>query len=84
MISDVLGSGPHQDPDMLEALLQLFWHDIERRVSVGRAPRYLDPRLERARRFIETHFNRPFNLAEAASQAHLSPSHFCSCFARQF
>ncbi|MGA9060046.1 MAG: AraC family transcriptional regulator [Terracidiphilus sp.] len=84
MISDELRSSPHQDPDMLEALLQLFWHDIERRVSMGRASRRLDPRLERARRFIETCFDQPFNLAEAADQAHLSPSHFCSCFARQF
>lgn len=84
MISDELRSSAHQDPDMLEALLQLFWHDIERRVSIGRIPRRLDPRLERARRFIEAHFDQPFSLAEAADQAHLSPSHFCSCFTRQF
>ena len=83
-MSDELRSSPRQDPDMLEALLQLFWHDIERRVSIGRAPRRLDPRLERARKFIEAQFDQPFNLAEAADQAHLSPSHFCSCFAQQF
>ena len=69
---------------MLEALLQLFWHDIERRVSMGYATRRLDPRLERARRFIETNFDQPFDLGEAAAQAYLSPSHFCSCFTRQF
>jgi len=84
MISDELRGSPRQDPDMLEALLQLFWHDILRRFIKDRAPRRLDPRLERARRHIEARFNQPFNLAEAASQAHLSPSHFCSCFARQF
>jgi AraC-like DNA-binding protein len=69
---------------MLEALLHLFWHDVERRVTMKGTSRRPDPRLERARRFIETNFDRPFNLAEAASQAHLSPSHLCSCFARQF
>jgi AraC family transcriptional regulator, arabinose operon regulatory protein len=83
MISDELRGSPNQDPDMLEALLHLFWHDLERRVRMRRIPR-LDPRLERARRFIESHFDRPFNLEDAANQAHLSPSHFCSRFARQF
>lgn len=84
LISDELRGSPRQDPKMLEALLQLFWHDTERRVIKGCAPHRLDPRLERARRYIEAHFDQPFNLAEAADQAHLSPSHFCSCFTRQF
>jgi len=84
MISDELRGSPRQDPDMLEALLQLFWHDILRRVIKDRAPHRLDPRLERARKYIEARFDQPFNLVEAANQAHLSPSHFCSCFAKQF
>jgi AraC-like DNA-binding protein len=69
---------------MLEGLLQVFWHDIERRVIKGRDMRRPSPRLERARRFIETSFDKPFKLAEAAEQAHLSPSHFCSSFSREF
>jgi AraC-like DNA-binding protein len=69
---------------MLEALLQLFWLDIERHVHAGPAARRNDPRLERARRFIELHFDKPFHLAEAARCAHFSPSHFCSQFSRQY
>ncbi len=83
MISDELRGSSWQDPDMLEGLLRVFWHDVERRVIKERVVRRADSRLERARRFIETNFDKPFKLAEAAEQAHLSPSHFCSSFSRQ-
>jgi AraC family transcriptional regulator of arabinose operon len=84
MISDELRGNVRQDPEMLEGFMQLFWHDMERHITTGPGTRSPDPRMERARRFIETHFAGPFNLAEVAGQAHLSPSHFCSLFSRQF
>jgi AraC-like DNA-binding protein len=84
MISDELRGNVRQDPDMLEGLLQVFWHDLERRAGAGPSPRRADSRLEQARRFIEARFDQPFSLAETAEQAHLSPSHFCSSFSRQF
>jgi AraC-like DNA-binding protein len=84
MISDELRSSARQDPDMLEGLLQIFWHDIERRITKGPTWHHPDSRLERARQYIETHFDQPFNLITTAEQAHLSPSHFCSSFSRQF
>jgi AraC-like DNA-binding protein len=84
MLHDELRGGVRQDPDMIEALLQLFWLDLERQFRTGPAGRRADPRLERARRFIELHFDRPFHLADAARQAHLAPSHFCSRFSRQY
>jgi len=84
MISDELRGSVRQDPDMLEGLLQIFWHDIARHVNAGPRTQRPDPRLEQARRFIESRFTEPFNLAETAAQAHLSPSYFCNSFARQF
>ncbi len=44
MVSEELRSSPMQDPEMLENLLQLFWHDIERHVIAGR----VSERLTRA------------------------------------
>jgi AraC-like DNA-binding protein len=84
LICDELRSNVRQDPDMLQGLLQVFWHDIERHFSADSAMRRPDSRLDHARKFIEGHFDRPFNLAETAKQAHLSPTHFCHRFARQF
>ena len=84
MISDELRSQVRQDPDMLEGLLQIFWREIERHVSAGPTARHSDVRLERARLFIEAHFDRHFHLSEAAALACLSPSYFCSAFSRQF
>ena len=84
MVNDELRGNVRQDPDMLEGLLQVFWHDLERHVNAGPTRRRIDPRLERARRFIEAHFDQPFNLGKTAAQAHLSSSHFCSSFSRQF
>ena len=83
IIGELRGS-VRQDPDMLEGMLQVFWHEVERHFQANAVPRRPDPRLERARRFIEASFDRPFRLAEAAQQAHLSPSHFCALFSRQF
>jgi AraC-like DNA-binding protein len=84
MVNDELRGNVRQDPDMLEGLLHVFWHDLERHVNAGPTRRQIDPRLERARRFIEAHFDQPFNLGKTAAQAHFSPSHFCSSFSRQF
>ncbi|MCE0483883.1 MAG: AraC family transcriptional regulator [Methylacidiphilales bacterium] len=84
LISEELRGNVQQDPEMLQGLLQVFWRAVERQVNAGPDGRRLDPRLEKARRFIETRFDRPFKLAEAAEQAHLSTSHFCSCFSSQF
>ena len=84
MISDELRGSVRQDPDMLEGLLQILCHDIARHVYAGPTARRSDPRLEQARRYIESRFTQPFNLAETATQAHLSPSYFCNFFARQF
>ena len=84
LICDELRGRVRQDPDMIEGLLQIFWHDVARHLSADRAVRRTDSRLDQARKFIETHFDHPFNLATTAEQAHLSPAHFCHCFARQF
>jgi AraC-like DNA-binding protein len=84
MIYDELHGHARQDPDMLEGLLRLFLYDVARRHSAQPAPRRPDARLEAARRFLEARFDQPFNLAATAAQAHLSRSHFCFCFTRQF
>ncbi|MCE0522100.1 MAG: AraC family transcriptional regulator [Methylacidiphilales bacterium] len=84
MISGELRGSVRQDPDMLEGMLQVFWREVERHFRTNEIRRRADSRLERARLFIEASFDRPFRLAEAAGQAHLSPSHFCILFSRQF
>jgi AraC-like DNA-binding protein len=84
MVSDELRGHVRQDPDMVEGLLQVFWHDLERRVSAGPARQRPDLRLDQARSFIEATFDRPFDLGKTAEKANLSPSHFCSSFSRQF
>lgn len=84
MINDELRRNPVQDPDMLEGLLQIFWYDIERQFRAGPEVYRPDSRLERARRYLETHFDEPFDLDEVAKMANLSRSHFCASFSRQF
>lgn len=84
LLFDELRGRVRQDPDMLEGLFQVFWHDIARRVSADPGMQQPDSRLDRARKFIEAHFDSSFDLATTAEQAHLSPAHFCHRFARQF
>lgn len=73
-----------QVPDMLTGFLQVFSQDILRQPKTDTQIRFPDSRLDRAREFIEENFIRPFDLAETASKIHLSPSHFCSIFSKQF
>jgi AraC-like DNA-binding protein len=84
MINDELRRNPVQDPDMLEGLLQIFWYDIERQFRAGPEVYRPDSRLERARRYLEAHFDKPFDLDEVAEMANLSRSHFCSSFSKRF
>jgi len=83
-ICEELRNRPQQDPDMLEGLLQIFWHDISRHLKGEPYAPLPNTRLDRARKFIEENFARPFSLAEVAAQAHLSPAYFCSAFSKQF
>jgi AraC-like DNA-binding protein len=69
---------------MLEGLLQIFWYDIERQFRAGPEVYRPDSRLERARRYLEAHFDKPFDLDEVAEMANLSRSHFCASFSKQF
>lgn len=84
MICEELRQRPAQDPDMLEALVRIFLHDVSRHWNVTVSPHRGNKNLEAARNFIEAHFAQPFDLREVSAQAHLSPSHFCHAFSQQF
>lgn len=83
LLYDELNARPGQDPDMVEGILRLLWHDLARNLGTARVPQR-DPRLEASRRYIEAHYNRPFDLDRAAEEACLSRSHFCARFAREY
>ena len=84
LLYDELHDRVRQDADMIEGIVSLLWQHVVREVSSKGAATPVDPRLNSARRAIESSFASPFKLAAAAEVACLSPSYFCARFSRQF
>ena len=84
LLYDELHAQKLPDLDMIEGILRLLWHELHRSIVSGVAAGRHDPRLEKARRYLQAHYSEPFALQHIAAEACLSPSHFCCRFSHEY